>query len=157
MDKELKSTAKCIFHIEAAARIAENVGCMNIAQTRDGLRAMCQTNPAYKELLSEAADFIQTILDAKHRCKSVHYAGNADSMGKAFTAEFESLRPSPNEPLAKKLRDAAWDIRQKSGIGDAEISVNWGDGVAIKMAQPPERVRLRQQEAAAESVFQRRC
>lgn len=39
MDKELKSTAKCIFHIEAAARIAENVGCMNIAQTRDGLRA----------------------------------------------------------------------------------------------------------------------
>lgn len=131
MNKELKSPAKLILHIEDAASIAETVPTAYIAKTRDGLRALAPSAPSIADLLREAANFIQSILDAKHGCKNARFAGYGGELGAAFDAEFATVKPSANHDLATRLRAAAQQLRQASGIGAAKIDRQWGQEIKL--------------------------
>lgn len=132
LEKALKTAAKLILHIEDAANLAETVNPAYIGKTRDGLRAFAPQFPAIADLCREAANFIQSILDAKHACKNARFAGYSGSFGALFDTEFAAAKPAAQPALAARLRAAAATLRENIGIGDALIERLWGQEIEIR-------------------------
>lgn len=131
MTKQQKSTAKLILHVEDAASLAETVNPAYIGKTRDGLRALAPQAPAIADLLREASDFIQSILDAKHGCKNARFAGYGGEFGASFDKEFAAAKPAAQPELAARLRAASQQLREVSGIGAAKIERLWGQEIKL--------------------------
>lgn len=131
MNKALKSSIKLVLHLQDAAFIAENPATAYIASTRQGLRALAPTAPSIAPLCREAADFIQSILDAKHSCPSVRFAGYGGEFGDRFQKEFAKVCPAANAPLAARLRQAAESIRVTNGLVGKTLTNHFGQGVRV--------------------------
>lgn len=130
MNKEIKSSAKAILHIEDAASLALNPQPAYIGAVRDGLRAVAPRTPD-AALCREAADFVQTILDAKHACPSARFGGYGGDLGARFDSEFAARCPKSNDELAARLSALAEQMRRESGIGAQKINRVWGQEISL--------------------------
>ena len=74
-----------------------------IGAVRDGLRAVAPRTPD-AALCREAADFVQTILDAKHACPSARFGGYGGDLGARFDDEFATRCPNKCVARAKSAR-----------------------------------------------------
>lgn len=111
MKNNTKQTAKLIKHIEDTAALARKPLPAYIGCTRDGLKGHPDQVEIITgedaELLKEAREYIQSILDAKHACPNSRFGGYGGKFGALFEAEFAERCPAPNLDLAARLESLA--------------------------------------------------
>ena len=117
-----KQIIKAILHIEDAATICVNVPAAYIGKTRDGLRCWAPQCGEHADTMRAGADFIQTILDAKHACPNAKFGGYGGEFGAHFEAEFAATKPAANRVLANRLMLAAEALREANGLTGKKLS-----------------------------------